>query len=321
MSLHASRATVPVGADVRAFLIAVASFMALTLPGLAPAAQHPAVGGGAGLPDVEIDLSVLDELGAVPPVPRLLSPETDRRLGEKIILKPPGKRAAGTPAAPSPPTTALELGPPRPGRAALKPRQPPAERAAIRRPKPPRAPPKPVIAAKGTPEAMAAPKKAPREPVLREKALPPPRLTPPPIAPRPPPAVKSSALPPPAAPAAPKQTAAVAPAPKSWRQGSTLRIAFAGDSTRLPDEAKAELEAVARTLARNSGLRLQLKAYAAGTKNTATRARRLSLSRALKVRSYLIGQGLRSTRIDVRALGNKTEDGPADRVDLLVVRR
>ena len=46
--------------------------------------------------------------------------------------------------------------------------------------------------------------------------------------------------------------------------------------------------------------------------------RRLSLSRALTVRSYLISQGVRSTRIDVRALGARASDGPADRVDLLI---
>ena len=67
--------------------------------------------------------------------------------------------------------------------------------------------------------------------------------------------------------------------------------------------------------------RLQLLAYAAGAENESSKARRLSLSRALAVRSYLIAEGVRSTRIDVRALGNKTEAEPADRVDLLIDRR
>ena len=43
----------------------------------------------------------------------------------------------------------------------------------------------------------------------------------------------------------------------------------------------------------------------------------MSLSRALAVRAYLIDQGVRSTRMDVRALGSKVGDGPADRVDVL----
>ena len=68
-------------------------------------------------------------------------------------------------------------------------------------------------------------------------------------------------------------------------------------------------------------LRLQLLAYASGASRSASRARRLSLSRALAARSYLIKEGVRSTRIDVRALGNKTQGGPPDRIDLIVTKR
>jgi outer membrane protein OmpA-like peptidoglycan-associated protein len=45
------------------------------------------------------------------------------------------------------------------------------------------------------------------------------------------------------------------------------------------------------------------------------------LSRALAIRSYLIGKGVRSTRIDVRALGNKIPSGKPDRVDLKIIQR
>jgi len=64
-----------------------------------------------------------------------------------------------------------------------------------------------------------------------------------------------------------------------------------------------------------------LKAFAAGNAETASQARRLSLSRALAVRSFLIDKGIESTRMDVRALGTKFEDGPPDRVDILIVTR
>jgi outer membrane protein OmpA-like peptidoglycan-associated protein len=43
----------------------------------------------------------------------------------------------------------------------------------------------------------------------------------------------------------------------------------------------------------------------------------MSLSRALAVRSYLIKAGVRSTRMDVRALGNNVQGSPADRVDII----
>ena len=42
---------------------------------------------------------------------------------------------------------------------------------------------------------------------------------------------------------------------------------------------------------------------------------------ALAIRSFLIENGVRSTRIDVRALGNKTSEEPLNRVDLNVSER
>ncbi|MBT6085598.1 MAG: hypothetical protein HOH22_07570 [Rhodospirillaceae bacterium] len=47
----------------------------------------------------------------------------------------------------------------------------------------------------------------------------------------------------------------------------------------------------------------------------------MSLSRALSVRSFLIDNGIRSTQIDVRALGNKTTEKPINRVDVNLARR
>ena len=133
--------------------------------------------------------------------------------------------------------------------------------------------------------------------------------------------VKSTPLGQTPAPAAAKQTAALPRVPKDVLTRSTLRLAFSGGSSRLSSAVETDLKALAKTLSANADLRLQLKAYAAGTKDTVSRARRLSLSRALSVRSYLIRQGVRSTRIDVRALGNKTGGGPIDRVDIFVVNR
>ncbi len=111
------------------------------------------------------------------------------------------------------------------------------------------------------------------------------------------------------------------PAAPSIAPGTALRVPFPAKAAKLPSQATPALRALAQRLAKDDALRLQLKAYASGTKDTASRARRLSLSRALAVRSYLIRQGVRSTRIDVRALGNKVDGQPANRVDLIVVSR
>lgn len=69
----------------------------------------------------------------------------------------------------------------------------------------------------------------------------------------------------------------------------------------------------------NPERRLQIQAFAAGDgeDGIAAGARRVSLSRALAVREYLMAGGIDSRRIDVRALGAKTKRTPADRVDLV----
>lgn len=72
----------------------------------------------------------------------------------------------------------------------------------------------------------------------------------------------------------------------------------------------------------NDALRVQLIAHAAGGDEDAIEARRLSLARAVAVRAYLIEGGVRSLRMDVRALGNRADGGgPSDRVDLVIVNQ
>jgi outer membrane protein OmpA-like peptidoglycan-associated protein len=100
-----------------------------------------------------------------------------------------------------------------------------------------------------------------------------------------------------------------------------VRLGFKGGEAKLPGPAIKQLDAVIAKLTKETTLRLQLLAYADGAKTSGSQARRLSLSRALAVRSYLIEKGIRSTRIDVRALGNQVKGSPADRVDLIIKKR
>jgi outer membrane protein OmpA-like peptidoglycan-associated protein len=100
-----------------------------------------------------------------------------------------------------------------------------------------------------------------------------------------------------------------------------VRVTFDADSSELPSSIKPELDGLAGRMAADPNMRVQLRAYAGGNQETPGQARRLSLYRALAVRSYLIERGIRSTRVDVRALGNKFEQEPADRVDVVLVGR
>ena len=100
-----------------------------------------------------------------------------------------------------------------------------------------------------------------------------------------------------------------------------MRLRFSDGSATLTDEVKRRLDQLAQMLEDNPRQRVQLMAYAEGSEDTASEARRLSLSRALAVRTYLIDQGIRSTRMDVRALGATADQGPLDRVDIVPARR
>ena len=107
------------------------------------------------------------------------------------------------------------------------------------------------------------------------------------------------------------------------------RLLFDRSSAELKPTEREVLDNIIARLKRDDGIRLQLRAYAAGTPDTTSQARRLSLSRALAVRSYLAQQGISLARLDVRALGMGTSamgdvatraDIPADRVDLIFTR-
>lgn len=95
------------------------------------------------------------------------------------------------------------------------------------------------------------------------------------------------------------------------------RILYTGESDDVPAEATANLDSIAQDMLANQDKRIQVLSYAAGTEDTESKARRKSLARGLAIRSYLMKAGVPSTRIDVRALGNKAEGGPADRVDII----
>jgi outer membrane protein OmpA-like peptidoglycan-associated protein len=98
----------------------------------------------------------------------------------------------------------------------------------------------------------------------------------------------------------------------------TLALGFVPGSASLTREAEQQLNNLAAAL-RDTEARVQLKAFASADADSTSRARRTSLSRALAVRSYLIEAGIRSTRIDVRALGVARVGGAEDRVDVIVL--
>jgi outer membrane protein OmpA-like peptidoglycan-associated protein len=167
------------------------------------------------------------------------------------------------------------------------------------------------------PPAAKAPEPAPAPSTETQTAEAPPVETPP-----------APSTEPPAAQPEGQQQAAVTPAapaegtPPPAEGGAALpagatRILYTGESDDVPAASTAGLDTIAQDLLANQDKRIQVMSYAAGTSDTESKARRKSLARGLAIRSYLIKAGVPSTRIDVRALGNKAEGGPADRVDII----
>ena len=113
------------------------------------------------------------------------------------------------------------------------------------------------------------------------------------------------------------QTAALTTGPED---GQT-RLLFNAGSADLSDAAKTSLRELTEELDKDTSLRIQLLGYASTSDDSASRAKRLSLSRALAARAYLIDQGISATRMDIRALGNSDDGGPSDRVDIVPARR
>lgn len=125
------------------------------------------------------------------------------------------------------------------------------------------------------------------------------------------------------APAASRTTATPAAsrpveAPPATGRNSALRLTYTPGATALSDGTRSQITDIVRQLEANSSARVEIAAFASGTPERPSDARRLSLTRALEIRGILIDSGVRSTRIDVRALGADAQGGPADRVDLTI---
>jgi outer membrane protein OmpA-like peptidoglycan-associated protein len=122
------------------------------------------------------------------------------------------------------------------------------------------------------------------------------------------------------------ETAALSPAPVKATETKPaapppLIVSYAGGGSAVPEASVLALKDVSAKLAADSNLRVQLFSYASDAEKNVSRSRRLSLERAVAVRKLLIDNGLDSTRIEVRALGDQNTGGESDRVDVILSAR
>lgn len=116
--------------------------------------------------------------------------------------------------------------------------------------------------------------------------------------------------------ASPTPAAAEAP---SGPVAAAVRVMFAPGQGELGADGASVIKELVASAPKGDGTTYNVVAYAAATPDDPSTARRLSLSRALAVRNVLMGAGVPSSRIYVRALGGQTGDGPADRADVSVL--
>jgi outer membrane protein OmpA-like peptidoglycan-associated protein len=94
------------------------------------------------------------------------------------------------------------------------------------------------------------------------------------------------------------------------------RVRFSKDGSSLSPQAHTALDALAARLL-SSRERVKLAAFSGKVGGDSSQARRLSLTRALAIRTYLVSKGVPVERVDVLAFGGPTQ-GVTDRVDVLV---
>lgn len=116
--------------------------------------------------------------------------------------------------------------------------------------------------------------------------------------------------------------APAAPAPSAGATYNNLPMAqvnFLPASQVVDSVGQAQLRAVADAMNMDAKATLMLNAYA--NASNASESRRISMNRALAVRSKLAEYGIQPARIEVNALGNDTPsdiDGSDDRVDAII---
>ena len=261
--------------------------------------------------------------------PQPVKPETARPETARPTLPPVALPSMPAPAAPTPPKDG--------GPVALNSPTPPPT---VAPPPAPDIPPMQLVGPGAAPKSAAPGSQAavsPQAPAVQPKAAPAQtQAKAPPASKGPTPAPSVAPPPPPDAPSAPAAKSAPQAQPKAEQQAALpaprpatgaakgaapqgIDVLFASGTADLNNDAKAALDKLAENLKGDEKSRLQLLAYA--TEDSPSKSRRLSLSRALAVRSHLIAKGIRSTRIDVRALGDQVPGGEPNRVDLQITDR
>lgn len=105
--------------------------------------------------------------------------------------------------------------------------------------------------------------------------------------------------------------------------GKLLTLTFAPEDITISENDINTIKEIAAKEKDHNEVNFRLLSYASDIDEKKKRARRISLSRALAVRNILKDNGIKGSRIELRALGDKNEDAnaPLDRLDIFTYIR
>jgi outer membrane protein OmpA-like peptidoglycan-associated protein len=170
----------------------------------------------------------------------------------------------------------------------------------------------PAVASRAAPGGALAPAAPSATPPAAQPAMPENVPTTASIAPIAPPPPAAGIQPPPPPPVSDKAATAAAPTTTG------LRLTFAPGESDLSPDSSTSIKQLTAAGPLGDSTTFNVLAYAPGKPDDPSTARRVSLSRAMTVRSALVADGVPSARIFVRALGEQYGNGPPDRVDISV---
>jgi outer membrane protein OmpA-like peptidoglycan-associated protein len=97
---------------------------------------------------------------------------------------------------------------------------------------------------------------------------------------------------------------------------SDWQILFGDGEAELTSNARAQIAKIIASVGADSTVVLRIRAHADGRQLGAGNARRLALSRALKVRQALANAGFKKSRLKLEVIGDREKSTPRDRVDI-----
>jgi len=103
--------------------------------------------------------------------------------------------------------------------------------------------------------------------------------------------------------------------------GTSLSVPFGEAEVDFPLSEQANLLEIVEKMKADDSLVLTVKAYASGTAEQASQAKRTSLARALSVRKFFLEREIDSERMIIKPLGNKAVGGVPDRIDVFLDKK